>query len=227
MSAIAIDVIELIHQVSGTSVQTYSQDIIENHINKVFNMLHQKLWWSEYMRWASPVLDESTGVVTSNLVTAPEYMRWRDIRIIVPDGQRDAIPRLPMHVNPYELSGTVPLYVEPLNISDANFLTRVFKVWPLTATGTLRVHYRFRETENLATSSEVYMDNDLIVFGAVWAYLKDDGTFPEMTDEYKSLFDMRYKDVLKGDGRLQTEGRYLNQHQGSGGIPTMWFEDSI
>ena len=220
------DVVKRLHQVSGTSVQTYSEPVIEELVVDTFNLLHAKEWWPEYMRWSSQDLDGSTGVIDTDILTSPEFASFGDIRGVWLDGENDPIPRLSEHENPYEYSGTRPLFLEALAASATNQSTRLFRVWPLASTGTLYIHHRFRTRERLQSTDDVYLDRDLLMYGAVAAYLADDGSMPDMLDRYERKFDVRYRDITANFKQIAIEAKNISQSYGRRGIPTRWFEQT-
>lgn len=217
-------VIKLIRQVAGTSVQVYSQPVVEDFVNQAFQFVLSKDWWPQYMRWAQFTLNGTTGVSTTSLkAAAAEIITFEDIRIVHSDTmQWKPIPRLRSDINPFKLTGTAALYVEALPASHADVATKIAQFWPKTATDALVMHHRFRPKETFIDTDKIYLDELMLTYAAVYMYLKDDGSVPDMVDEYKNLFDIRYRDIVKASGNMGVEMRNIDSYPGTAGIPLEW-----
>ena len=100
-----------------------------------------------------------------------------------------ALAALPSTVNPYGLSGTAPIYFAPYNT-----VSKVFQVWPRSATGTLTVAGRTKPTAFVAGDT-VDFDDQLLILGATYDYLEDDGSNPGATQKFEAMFDSRRKQM--------------------------------
>ena len=207
LQELSSEVIQKIHQVAGSGVQVYSEDIVEGFLNDAFDIVFKKVFYPSYKYYAQQTIDGSTGKATTNLTSGTEFMQFDDIAYIVRSGETKPLPLLPHHHNPYELGGNVAQYVEPLNSGDADYATKLFRVWPLACTDTLTVLYRKKPKERCITTDTLHMDRLMLVYAAVWMYMKDDGTIPEMTDEYRNLFNDRYQTITNGFGAQGVEYR--------------------
>jgi len=185
-STLISDVIIELSQVSGTAVQTYSEDRIARLLQQTFNLCFDKLWWPDYMEWKSYTLDGSTGLVTD---TITDVTRYTDYRVFYPGTDHKPLRELPKNMNPYALSGTYPRYV-----SASATANKLFQVWPTLSTGTIRAHARIRPTDFAATDV-VKLDKDLLVYGAAMSYATSDGGNPPEAQLLLQKFQNRLKEV--------------------------------
>lgn len=229
-SLLVTNVTQLLRQVAGQSVQTYSEGLIQKFVNDAFDFCHKKHFWHQYSRWTDPAvtLDGTTGVITTDLIAnSNEIIEWNDIEAVWPAielTERRRIPRLPRNRNPLSLpASTYPSFVEPLGSAHARFASRVFQIWPKSATGDLVVHYRFKPKALFIEDDAIYLDRIMLEYAATYLYLKDDGAVPDMVDEYKNLFDVRFRDILKADDNLPIEVKGVDSYPMTGGIPSEWW----
>jgi len=187
------DVISAVGEVEGTSVQTYSQPRVEKALRMLFNLVFRKAWWPQYMRWDNLILDGTLGVVTTNELAAVKD--FRDFRTIMPEGQNKPIPRLPYGKNPYEISGTKPLYFESLPITDSLYTNRKLQFWPKAATGNVVIHSRLEPT--IVDTTTLYIDEDILVNGAAWVILEDEDINPNAAQLKKDMFEEFYTNAIK------------------------------
>lgn len=175
--------------VAGTAVQVYAEDRIAEMLQHKFDILFDDYWWPEYNEWSTWTLDGSTGVVTTDLTNLVK--RFEDIRTIYLGGTDSDIVPLPSDFNPNKLTGTTPVYYEPHSSA-----SNVFKVWPIASTGTLDVNYRTKPA-TFSDSDEVRLDDQVLILGAAYDYLEDDGGNPGATQKMLNLFNQRLQQ-LKG-----------------------------
>jgi hypothetical protein len=195
---IATEVIRKVHQVAGSSVQLYSEELVEGFVNDAFDIIFKKIFYPGYTHYAQLTIDGTTGKPTTNLATDPEVMSFDDIQYVLPEDRNKPLPILPAMFNPYTIGGNVSQYIEALTVADSDYATKLFRVWPLTATDSVVVRYRKKPKPTFVPTDEIYMDKVMLVYASVWQYMKDDGTIPEMTDEYRNLFNDRYEAITNG-----------------------------
>lgn len=190
--------IRRIGQVSGTSVQVYAEELIGEMIQHKFDVLFEEQWWSQFMHWLDGTLDGTTGVVTVNVATLVDgnsvdigLKRFEDIHSIFPDKDNRPLPRFPDFVNPDNVTGVTPRYIE----ADGNE-QKVFKLYPVTATGLVKIHYRSKPN-NFATGDTVRFDQQALILGAAYDYLEDDGANPGASEKMSNMFESRVKQLKK------------------------------
>ncbi len=195
------EVIELLSQVPGTSVQTYSEDRIALIIQQRFDFFLDKLWWPAYMSWRQYTLDGTTGMVTA---TISDIVRYEDIRIIMIGTTDNVLLELPRDVNPYRLTGTTPRYRESTTTA-----SKLFRALPITSTGTVAVHARLKPTAYFVGSDSINLDRSLLVNSSVWQYLSDDGGNPGQISFYQDLTEARYKSLrdMYNEQRVELDSR--------------------
>ena len=177
--------------VAGTGVQTYAEDRIAEMIQHKFDVLFDEAFWPQFCVWDTWTLDGTLGVVTKDLTELVK--RYDDVQVMYPENSNSPIIKLSqITANPFEFSGTTPLRYEGL--SGTSKLTRVIQFWPKSATGNINVRYRTKPDTFTATD-DVDFDDQILILGATYDYLEDDGTNPNATQKFLSLFESR-KDQL-------------------------------
>lgn len=183
LSELTNRVAQRLSMVSGTGIQIYAEDRIAEMIQHKFDIVFDEFWWPKYNKWSTYVLDGSTGVVTTDLTDI--IKRFEDIKSVFISGTERRVPILSSEVNPNILEGTTPIAYEALDTA-----SRVFKVWPITATGSLDLNYRTKP-DNFTATDTIDIDEQLMILGATWDYLEDDGTNPSATQKMQALFEDR------------------------------------
>jgi len=179
--------------VAGVGVQFYSEDAIEEFIQTTFNTLFDKAFWPRFTTHASTyTLDGTNGIVTTDLTTL--IKRFEDIRHIFPDNSNTALTELPSTINASTIDGT-----SPVHFSSNPDVSRIFTIWPKASTGDIQVTYRTKP-DDFTSTDEIDFDEDSLVLGASWEYLKDDGTNPEATASMLALFEQRAEQILNSLG---------------------------
>jgi len=179
--------------VAGTGVQTYAEDRIAEMIQHKFDVMFEEVFWPQFLSWTTFTLDGTLGVVTADLTDT--LKRFEDIRVIYPDNSNSALTKLAaLTTNPNTLSGTTPIHFESLGPTATNKITKVFNIWPKTATGNVDIQYRTKPTTFIGTD-EIDFDDQALILGATFDYLEDDGTNPNATQKFQLLFEARVKQL--------------------------------
>lgn len=181
-------------EVAGAGAQVYSEDRIKDKVQQCFNFIYTKYDWQHYRKWQQLSLDGSTGKVTTDAfenTRSPE-----DVLIIFRSGDNRPLPVLPLLSNPYLLTGTKLLYFTFLSVTDTDYEKKLLQFWPLAATDDIVIKTREYPT-SFVPDTKLYMDFDLLVFGASWMLLADEGINPESADKNEKLFDARFRDIMK------------------------------
>jgi len=170
-------------QVPGAATQTYAEDRVAEMLQHKFDILFDEYWWPKYNLWSTYTLDGSTGVVTTDLTEI--IKRFEDIRSVFIGNTSRRVLILGPEQNPNIIDGTDPRVYEAN--ADA---ARVITIWPKTATGTLDINYQTKP-DTFSSEDEVDMDDQLMICGAAWDYLEDDGTNPGATQKFQNFFEDR------------------------------------
>lgn len=211
LSALIQKVVVRISQVPGTAVQVYAEDRIGDMIQHKFDVIFDELWWPQYTGWTSSTLDGSTGVVTSDLSSL--IKRFQDIRYIFFENENRPIPQLTSNINPYSTGSGRPRF-----FSRSSNTQKVFQIWPNDATGTVRISYRTKPDDFIATSN-VPMDDQVLILGAAYDYLEDDGANPGAIAKFQQMFESRLRQLkeLDANNPIQLDHRIDM-------VPQEWFE---
>jgi hypothetical protein len=202
------EIIKSIGEVEGTSVQTYSEPRVEAALTQIFGMCFRKYWWPQYMTWSQRTLDGTLGILTANISDIREL---RDIRTIIPDGREKGIPQLPFGRNPFNLTGTTPLYYESLDSTHASFATRLLQFWPKSATGDVFIHARLFPT--IINSTELYLDQKMLINGSAWIILEDEDINPNAAQLRKDLFEENFAAIMKEYSEQPIENSGVNTNE--------------
>jgi|TARA_R110002110_G_scaffold102027_5_gene258904 hypothetical protein len=179
--------------VSGTGVQTYAEDRIAEMIQHKFDVLFEEVFWPQFLTWATWTLDGTLGIVTTDVTSL--LKRYEDIRVMFPESSTTPMTKMSaLTTNPFTLSGTTPIHYESLGPSDANKISRVFQIWPKSATGDIIVQYRTKP-DTFVSTDEINFDDQALILGATFDYLEDDGTNPNATQKFQLLFEARVKQL--------------------------------
>lgn len=185
------EVITLMGQVNGSGVQAYTEPQVQIAINRIFDYLWDKRKWEQLWGW-------TTGTIAADgrLTEEIENVRiWSDIGEIRDANTRRGIVR-PVSTEHLYVTGSTPLYYTVLPWDDDESETKFFKFWPVGATGPVEILCGFRPDEFAGDDDIIPMDRSLIIYGAVWFMLADDGINPASADKFQGLFDLAYQSIV-------------------------------
>lgn len=155
--------------VAGTAVQTYAEDHIAHHLQQEFNDIFEKRWWEEYSSWQTYTLDGTTGKPSSDISST--LNRITDISVMYRGGTNVRILLAPQSINPTIITGSTALFYAPVLETTPN---RIFKVYPVTAVGTVDCYVRTYPGE-FDDDSPVKFDADYLVLSAAKNMCATDG----------------------------------------------------
>ena len=175
--------------VAGTGVQIYAEDRIAEMIQHKFDVLFKEEFWPQFLTWEILTLDGTLGIVTKDLTDL--LKDFTDIRVIFPESSSIALTKMAaLATNPFELSGTTPIHYESLGPVDVNKIAKVFQIWPKTSTGNIIIQYKTKPAIFTA-EGVIDFDDQALILGATYDYLEDDGTNPNASQKFQSLFEAR------------------------------------
>lgn len=196
-------------QSAGTAVQTYAEPRIANYIQTAFDSLFLKVWWPQYMVWETLTLDGVTGTPTAN----PQINRLVDMRAAYRGGTNHALRMPPTDINPNTFTGdTTARYIT------GQATSRVFKIFPLAATGTVDLTGRVYPG-TFGLSDTINMDDTLISLLAAWHYCVDDGNNPAQAEKFLQAFTTHF-DLTTAN--LQNAGISLDPRLSN--VPSEWWD---
>jgi len=169
---------------SGPSVQQYAEDVIARKIQRIFNSIFHEYWLPGYTHNGLVfTLDGTTGTVVEDLT--PVLKRAEDIRYVFYEGEQKPLNRAPEVFNPIGMTGGYRRYWQPTAITGKHF-----RILPLYTAGQISLHCRVRPDPFTATS-EVIMDEELLIAGAVYDYLVDDKENEMAIKKWEGIFTKR------------------------------------
>jgi len=189
--------IRRIGQVTGTAVQVYAEALVGDMLQHKFDVMFEEVWWTQFLYWLDGTLDGVTGVVTADVSALVDgtndiaLKRFEDIHTIFPGSSNRPMGRLPDFVNPDNINGTTPRFLEA-----SGNIQKIFQVHPVTATGLVKIRYRSMP-EPFKTGDTVNFDNQALILGAAFDYLEDDGTNPGATEKMSRMFEARVRQLKK------------------------------
>jgi hypothetical protein len=188
-------VIASVGEVSGTSVQTYSEPRVREALEEIFEVVFRKYWWPQYMAWFGPyTLDGTIGIITDNTF-GQSVKDIRDVKTIIPLNAERGIPQLPDNRNPFNITGTTVRYYEALDAANANAASRLIQFWPKSSTG--QVYINARKFPTLVDSTHSFLDNNLMIFGASWLILEQEDINPNAAALQERMFNETFADIMK------------------------------
>lgn len=175
--------------VSGTGVQIYAEDRIAEMIQHKFDILFTETFWPQFCQWHTLTLDGTLGIVTTDLTDILKEIE--DIQVLFIENSNTALTKISnLTTNPFELSGTTPIHYEGFSTGSTYFTSRVFQVWPKASTGDIIMRCRTKP-DTFVANDTIYFDDQALILGATYDYLEDDGTNPNATQKFQSLFESR------------------------------------
>lgn len=192
VTEITQNVITKIGLVAGTSVQTYTEPQIKDAIQDASDLLFRKRFWEHLSDWHTYSLDGVNGYLTTPLTDIVNS--HEDAKDFFMTNSRQKIVK-PVNSEHLIATGSAALYYTPIKYGDVNFSTRVFKFWPITATGTVTFYARTRPAD-YNNDSIVPFPRDMITYAAAWLILETDGLNPGNAQKMQNLFQISYNDYM-------------------------------
>lgn len=192
LSDLTQDVIKNVGLVTGTGVQTYTEPLVKQSIQRQFDLLFRKRFWEWMSDWTTVTPDGTTGLITGDLSSVIKFIA--DIKIIIISGEnRRVVP--PVDREHLFVSGSAPLYYTPLKFTHTDYVTKLLKFWPITATSPVDIYARTKPIDFIDTDT-VPFPADVIAHAAAWDLLDSDGINPTAAQKEQALFDISYRDLI-------------------------------
>lgn len=175
--------------VGGIAVQIYAEDRLAEMIWHKFIMVRDRLWWDDYMDYIQ-LTQGVDGLPVENIVRAlPQtpigdevvINKFTDIQYAWHPNRRDPLKYWPRRSNP---AGVMRPGTTMYTLPHEGKVIRFAQYEPGKVM-TLRVkrHYEYFQPDDV-----VPMDEQVLMLGACWDYLEDDGTNPGQTEKFRNLF---------------------------------------
>jgi len=184
--------------VAGVSVQIYAEDRIAEMIQHKFIIVRDELWWDEMMEYVT-LTQDANGRPIENVVRelplAPVgdeivINAFNDVQFTWRPGDRRPLRSMNRRWNP---AGVLVAGRTQYAMSDA---AKVIRFVPFEAGKQMLVRY-MTYYGTFKPEDYVPMDDQLLILGAAYDYLEDDGTNPGQTEKFRNMFNDRLRQ-LKG-----------------------------
>lgn len=178
--------------VPGVSVQVYAEDRIAEMIWHKYLMVRDRLWWDDLMTYVT-LTQRADGRPDENVVrqlpTAPVgdevvINKYNDIQHAWVVNRRDPLKQLPMRSNP---GGVLKQGHTLYRMADAQ---KVVRFAPFEAGQQVLLRYKMYYPY-FNPDDEVPMDDQLMILGAAYDYIEDDGTNPGQAEKFLNMFNAR------------------------------------
>jgi hypothetical protein len=179
--------------VTGSSVQTYSEPIIYDYIQRAFDHLFQKRFWDHLTSTTYHTLDGAAGVIVDTLVNVDDILDIQWIREY-PYETVDTLKYFSTGLN-----HTSKIAYTGFNYLDTYYETKVFKILPITTTGDFAVRAR-RHPPVFEDASVIPFDALCIIHFVTASMLAIDGMNPGAEQRQNLFFDDRYETILSNEG---------------------------
>lgn len=190
-----LDVQKDVGLVNGTAVQTYTEPLIYQAIQVIFDMMFRKRFWDHLTDWYERTVDGTTGLVTVDMDTICKG--FEDIECIyLNDFSRQL-------VKPYDMrykvvNGSAAMYYTPIVYNSASpdlFTKKIIQFWPVTATSVVAMRIRTKPAD-FVPQDIVPFPSDIIAMGAAWKLLESDGINPTAAQVSQQMYEILYSDYM-------------------------------
>lgn len=188
--------------VPGYGVQTYAEDQIAEMIYHKFISARDELWWDDLMAYATLTTD-ADGAPTQNVVRALPAIpvgdeivihKYSDIQYSWYENDSRPLAGVPRSVNPVTLSSHTRTGRKMMGPHEA----KVVKWYGVRAGSQMTVRYR-KYFPMFAQEDEVPFDEQLLILGAAWDYLEDDGSNPQQIEKFRNLYIKRFDQLARSE----------------------------
>ena len=175
--------------VSGLDVQIHVEDRLVEMLRHKYNVLFDDFWDVSNTYYRTETLDGSTGQISGDISSV--ILRYADIHSVFYDSDDDPLPQVSL--------GTNPSRIRTRCIVPSSDSTKVFKVLPVDTAGDVHIWYRTKLADSVwetpTYSTEVPMDDELLMLGVMYDFIVDDGSNIGAEEKYKNMFAGRLKQI--------------------------------
>jgi hypothetical protein len=221
---IVTDAQELLGDVPGAGVQTYSDDRMFRDCIRAFNMFHKKYPWDQFMSWSACVLDGTTGKITNPIFQ--NLRDFEDIFAVFPEGSNFEIPVLDRRRNPMTLTGSRSLFWCALPSIDPDYQYKRIQIVPPSSTSGIVVAWR-HYPRTFSTTGQISpwewddvmdLDEDLLTHAVAWITLSSDDINSNAAQDQQNLADDRFAEITMALAR-----RKLTPSRSGATVPNNWY----
>ena len=183
--------------VSGVAVQVYAEDRIAEMIQHKFETVRDMLWWDDMMEW-QVLTQDADGRPDENVVRSMPIApvgneivinQFKDVQFAWHPSRSDPLKSMPRRSNPsafFRIGST--LYIAPDQ-------QKVLRFLPATPGMQMMIRYRMWY-DTFQPDDIVPMDDQLLILGACYDYLEDDGTNAGQTEKFRNYYNQRLQQLL-------------------------------
>lgn len=190
--------------VPGVAVQVYAEDRLAEMIWHKFTVVRDELWWDDYME-VTTLTQDSQGRPIEHVVRELPLLplgdeivihSYNDVQHAWAPNRRSPLRSAPARSNPAGLlrQGST-LYRMPDSV-------KVIRFAPFTQGMPMSVRYK-RWYSRFLPNDTVPMDDQLLILGACYDYLEDDGTNPRQAEKFGALFNDRLGQLKSGENERE------------------------
>jgi len=199
LSQLVQRVVTRLSMVPGVAVQVYAEDRIAEMIWHKWIMVRSELWWDELMEWQTLTQDASGRPVENVVRELPPspigdeivIHEYSDIQYAWHPARAKPLTMMPQRQNPI---GAMRAGTTLYRVADK---AKVIRFLPITEGLEMMVRYKVWHSY-FQPDDVIPMDEQLLILGACYDYLEDDGTNPGQTEKFRNMFNDRLRQ-LKGD----------------------------
>lgn len=192
--------------VPGVAVQVYAEDRLAEMIQHKFEIVRDMLWWDDMMEW-QVLVQAADGRPTENIVrimpdvpVGDEIVinQFKDIQYAWKPGHSSPMRSMSRRANPaaYFRTGSTD-YIVPDS-------AKVIRFVPFQPGTQMMIRYR-RWYGTFQPNDVVPMDDQLLILGACYDYLEDDGTNPGQTEKFRNFYNDRLRQLLSQENDREIE----------------------
>lgn len=190
-----LDVQKDVGLVNGTAVQIYTEPLIYQAIQTIFDLMYRKRFWEHLTDWYTYTINGTSGLLTSDINDVCKG--FEDIeQIWLSDFSRQIVK--PFDTGYKIINGASAMYYTYIKYNAAatdNFIKKVIQFWPVTATDTVAMSIRTKPAD-FVPQDIVPFPSDVISMGAAWKLLESDGINPSAAATAQQLYEILYSDYL-------------------------------
>lgn len=222
---IVTDAQELLGDVPGAGVQTYSDDRMFRDCIRAFDIFHKKYPWEQYLSYTNAALDGVAGKITTDVFQ--NLKDSEDVLAVFPETSTIELPVFGTRRNPNTVQGSGPArFWTILPTIDPDFQWKRLQIIPVTATGNIMVCWRhyprsFSEVGQMDPwrwEDVMDLDSNMLVHATAWMTLSHDDINSNATQDQQNLADDRFNEITVNLAR-----RKMTPNPSGSGVPYSWY----
>ena len=221
---IVSDAQEIVGDVPGAGVQTYSDDRMFRDCIRAFNLFHKKYPWDQFTSWSKCPLDGVTGKIVDPIF---QHLKdFEDIIAVFPEKSNFQIPVLDRRRNPDTLTGTMSLFWTALPTIDPDYQFKRIQIVPPTSTASIVIVWRhyprpFGATGQMSPwewDDVMDLDEDMLAHALAWITLSSDDINAGAAQDQQNLADDRFNEITMTLARQP-----MTPSPSGAGVPHTWY----